>query len=129
MKRTNYHHRVLLVLALFTCGGCGGTSAGPVDASAARRALESALTAWQQGESPGSLKQSDPPITVQDLDWKNGVKLVEYEILPDAQLDRLNLHAHVKLTLEDASGNQTQKTVQYVVATDPVTTVFREFSM
>jgi hypothetical protein len=43
--------------------------------------LETALGAWQNGQSGGKVESHSPPIEVADADWLKGKKLENYEIL------------------------------------------------
>ena len=116
---------VLAAVALFLGAGCGGPAAGKPEPAKAKAALVATLDAWKSGASPESLK----PIVVQDMDWSAGLKLESYAIDPDAQDDTLSLRCPVTLSLVDGGGKKTERRVTYAVATAPVTTVFREFSM
>jgi hypothetical protein len=69
----------MLFLAGMTLSGCGkGYSP---KSGAARSALETALTAWQEGKAIGRIDGTTPPIEVEDGDWFNGKKLASFEIL------------------------------------------------
>src|SRR5437763_4708754 len=72
----------MLILAL---SGCSSSKAHAVDQPRAREALKTALDRWKQGESPKSLASSATPMTVQDLEWEGGAKLVDYQIVDDGQ--------------------------------------------
>ena len=108
--------------------GCSGTGphAPAVDPARAREALQTTLDGWKKGESIEALKAGSPSIVAQDFDWMAGRKLVGYEVLGDGKDDDANLRIPVRLTLRDAGGRESQKTVSYVVGTSPALTVFRE---
>ena len=63
------------------CGSGGGGSAAALSEETARQALESALTAWKNGQAPDSLAEATPAVKVVDSSWKGGQKLEGYEIL------------------------------------------------
>ena len=115
----------LLILML---SGCSSSSAHAVDAPQAREALKTALDHWKQGENPRSLSAAATPMTVQDLEWEGGAKLIDYQILDDGQPADANLRVKVKLTTSSAKagGKNTEKTVSYLVTTSPSVTVFRD---
>jgi len=76
----------------------------------ARKALEAALTAWQNGESP-QLANASPKVNAVDSRWKSGAKLARYEVLSEeANPDGPSFS--VKLTLQQPPG---EKTVRYIV--------------
>lgn len=118
---------IVTVAVALAVTGCGGApQAAAVDAPKARQALETALEGWKKGTPPDALQNGSPPMTVQDLDWTNGFKLVNYQIDEDTKEVDANVRITVKLTLKDPKGKEVQKQVRYVVGTSPSVTVFRE---
>lgn len=119
---------LLLALCLFfgTAGCTGQKHAAPVKPELARESLRTVLDSWKRGDDLASLRQASPSITVQDLDWKSGYKLLDYEIVGDGKYDDANLLCPVKLKMQDPKGNAVTREVTYMVGTDPVITVFRE---
>jgi hypothetical protein len=115
----------LLILAL---SGCSSSRAHAVDQPRAREALKTALDRWKQGDSPKSLASSATPMTVQDLEWEGGAKLIDYQIVDDGQPADANLRVKVRLTTSGtrAGGKNSEKTVSYLVTTSPSITVFRD---
>lgn len=116
---------LLAMLAVLSIAGCSGSVANPVDPDRARGALKSALDHWKSGGDPLSLPTSATPMTVQDLEWQSGAKLVDYEVLGDGDPADANLRVKVKLTLA-GKGKNAEKTVDYLVTTSPAVTVFRD---
>ena len=118
------------VAMILPMAGClGGASAHAVDPSRAREALKTALDGWKAGQTPQSFRDSSPPMTVQDLEWSGGGRLVDYQILDEGQARDANLRVHVKLILETPStrgSKRVEKTVWYLVGTSPSVTVFRD---
>ncbi|HEY1860013.1 MAG TPA: hypothetical protein VGG61_06645 [Gemmataceae bacterium] len=118
----------LLSLCLLA-GAAGCTSqkhAAPVNPDLARQSLRQVLDGWKRGDDLASFRQASPSITVQDMDWMSGCKLLDYEIVGDGKYDDANLLCPVKLKLQDPKGNAVNREVTYMVGTDPVITVFRE---
>ena len=116
-----------LAVAGAVAGCSGGPRAAPVAPDRAREALRTALDRWKQGDPPEALKGADPPIVVQDFDWMAGRRLVAYRVLGDGEDDDANLRIPVALTIAKADGGEARSDVTYVVGTDPVLTVFRDF--
>ena len=120
----------LVLVAALTLAGCRGSSvAYAVDPPRARDALKTALDTWKSGQTPDSLKSSSTPMTVQDLDWAGGAKLVDYQILDDGKALDANLSVRVKLVLDGRNkktGKANEKAVWYLVTTSPSVTVFRD---
>lgn len=111
---------------LMTMVGCGGGVPYPVKPDVARQTLTQVMESWKKGETPESLQQAPKKIVVQDMDWMSGSTLVGYEVLEDDKPVGANLVAKVKLQLRDKQGQQSEKTVTYLVGTSPALTVFRD---
>ena len=116
----------LAAALLATAAGCSRSSA-PVDAPRARQALVAALNGWRRGEAPAALQGASPALTVQDLDWMGGARLLDYQIAGDGREAGANLHIPARLTLRTPQGKELRKDVTYVVGTSPILTVFRAF--
>jgi hypothetical protein len=121
----------LLVFSCFCAtlvlAGCSRQQeAANVNVQLAKDCLLKTMESWKKGEDFVALKQASPSITVQDLDWKAGYKLLHYEIIGDGKYDDANLLCPVKLKLLDPQGKEVTRQVTYMVGTDPVITVFRE---
>jgi hypothetical protein len=118
-----------LASCLVLLGGCETAyRSAPVKPDVALQTLQTTLDEWKSGATLESLRKRTPEIVVQDLDWTRGKKLVAYEVLGNGEPVDANLIAKVKLTLQDAEGQNTEKTVTYVVGTSPVLTVFRDLT-
>jgi hypothetical protein len=116
-----------IVLAAVT--GCGSSSPRPADPAAARDALDRALTAWKDGKTSESLKETDPPIVVSDHLWKNGSRLMKYQIEPGDRSQGADQVFRVVLWLEaqKAKSKEKQEKTEYRVGTNPILTVNRGF--
>lgn len=116
-----------IALAVLVVGGCSGDSPDKflVKSDIARETLAKVLTSWQQGSTPESWQSRIPPVVVQDLEWSSGTKLDSFEVMGDGEAIDANLHCKVKLRLSDGPNGAGEKTVTYLVSTEPVLTVFR----
>ncbi len=120
------HRSLVAALAaalLAGCSGSGGT--GPVDAPKARETLAMVLDGWKRGDTPTSFASASPAVTVQDMDWSSGAKLVDYKVDADGKEMASSLYVPVTLTLRPKQGSEVRKTVSYIVNTSPIVTVFR----
>src|SRR5262245_14093405 len=86
-QRNHCRPGLLALLLGLVAVGCtsSGQRADPVDASRARESLRTALETWKKGEKPDALSKGSPGITVQDMDWENGCRLVAYEVIGDGK--------------------------------------------
>lgn len=83
----------------------------------ARLSLATALDAWKAGKAPDQIGATNPAINAQDIQWRDGKKLVAYEIVGPAPSEDQNRWFTVKLTLE---GAQPVETTYVVVGIDPI---------
>jgi hypothetical protein len=113
-----------LVLILLCAAGCGDPSPPVANPQHARVALETALNAWQKGETTESLKTGSPAIHFNDPDWRSKKKLVKYEIESEHAHGN-SWHCDVLLTIQDGAG-ATQQKVGYIIDTDPTLVVVRD---
>lgn len=108
--------------------GCGGpVRAKPVQSDLARKTLVEVLDHWKSGGNIEELRKRKPEIVAQEFFWTKGMKLQEYRLLDEGRSENANLRCEVELTLvSEDGGAPTKKTVNYLIGTDPVLTVFRE---
>jgi hypothetical protein len=108
--------------------GCGPRlqTARPVDSPMAIETLRIALETWKSGGTAADLRHHRPEIVAQDRDWMQGTELKDYELLGEHEVADANLHCNVRLILAGPNGQSVEKSVVYIVGTDPVLTVFRK---
>ncbi len=74
---------------------------------------------WRLGKKGGTIESLREAVAsevvVQDFDWINGLELLDYEVLGRGKEADANLIAHVKLTLKDREGTESEKRVTYLV--------------
>jgi hypothetical protein len=121
---TNRPAGALAVVMLLLVGGCGGAGGGGTEQEA-RTALTKALDAWKAGRSAADMRNEDPEVIVGDSDWKQGRKLVAYEI-GSGMFDGKNLRVPVTLTVAQPPRGNRKFVVNYIVGTRPVITIFRD---
>lgn len=118
----------LVVLMLVVSAGCGGNRAMPTASSkeVAKQSLEKALAKWAAGQPPESLATENPKIYVNDVDWKDGRKLKQFQLAGPAEEVGLQVRLPVTLDVEDASGQVVKNQVSYSVSTSPVVSIVRD---
>jgi hypothetical protein len=114
------------MLILATVGmslGCGGNPHDRYEpaASAARQAVDSALSTWKAGTKYGPIKDDSPEINVFDARWQAGKKLESYEILEEVKEQP---HPQFKVRIKLA-GKPEEINEYLVVGIDPLL-VFRD---
>jgi hypothetical protein len=114
------------LVMLVAVGGCGASATTAADPDVARKTLETVLASWKEGGKPDEWQEKSPKVVVQDFDWAAGAKLKSFELLGPGELRDANLICKVKLVVEKPSQGAAERTVTYVVGTDPVLTVFRD---
>lgn len=114
-----------IVWLLVTTAGCGHNARNlKLDKDVARESLAAFLDCWKAGGEPDSLKSRSPAIIGRDSDWDSGRKLVSFTLGPEID-DGTNLHVTTELIVTDGS-RQVARSVDYIVGTSPVITVFRD---
>ena len=116
-------------LALATVAGCGGKNYTPpaeADPAVARSALEKALDCWRLRITPEELGKADPAITVADYDWRDGRRLIEFQILSGEQPLGTSVHWPVRLKVVQANGREQWLDVTYIVSTNPIIHISRQ---
>ena len=83
------------------------------------------MESWKEGKTPEDLLNESPEIVVQEPEWNDGAKLLDYQIVSDDAPAGPNLITTVKLKLSKVDGTVTEKTATYVVGTSPKLTVYR----
>lgn len=114
-----------LAFILLALVGCKSSLDAPVDPNRAQQAIEGALEAWKQGESPTALQQKSPPVYFNESEWKAGKSLVEYQIGPVSLHGRQG-RCEVQLSLRDSAGKVTKRTIGYLIDTTPQVVITRE---
>ena len=97
----------------------------PATEEAAHGALTAALDAWKAGRKADEMRQQTPEVVVGDADWKQGRRLVGYQI-GTGMFDGKNLRVPVTLTIAQPPRGNRQLVVNYIVGTQPVVTLFRD---
>ncbi len=111
---------ILLGLCLAGCSRLPGKS----DYNTARSALEGALEQWKLGSDPAEWR-AQSKIVAGDPEWESGIKLKNYVIDDEVFDDGRNYHFKAILELVIKDGEVQKREGSYIVATNPVITVFR----
>src|SRR5438105_13483632 len=118
MKYDRFWPAFVFLGLLLAAPGCKRAAAAPVDPDKAREALRTTLSAWQNGESADALRKSSS-ITAADPKWKDGHRLIRYDIADKDQVVGCDLHCRVVLVLRGPDGKQTEEKAVFCVSTSP----------
>jgi hypothetical protein len=113
---------VLLAAVLAGCGADKGFERYVPAPEDARRALETALTAWQDGKPAGPITDTTPGVAVADTTRRPGQTLRSFRVLGEVSGNGPRCFA-VRLELDNPAETQTARYV--VVGIDPLW-VFRQ---
>ena len=114
----NASSRLIALLCLSAVLGCG--SSGHVPATdAARKSLESALSAWRDGKPVGPVEGASPAIQAEDAEWRAKKKLTAFEVVGEepGQAKDAPRRFKVKLTFE---GTPASDAVFVVFGNNPI---------
>jgi hypothetical protein len=125
MKNTLRPLVCVLLPAMLAVAGCGGRPPQPADPVQARAALELVLDTWKKGEQPETLKDRQPPVIAVDYDWRNGDRLLHYQVQNDEPFGA-DLRCQVVLSVQSKNGQAQKRKAVYSVGTAPALTVIRE---
>lgn len=105
----------LLLLSL--AGGCGrGHPFTQADLDRARKALETSLESWKKGERAERLRSLPEPIHFSEEGPRNGLRLLEFEIVNAQHTDADAMRFTVRLTVQDRKGKREVREATYAVA-------------
>jgi hypothetical protein len=113
-------------VALVGCEGTNYTPPSVADPAVARSALEKALDCWRLRITPEELRKAEPAITVSDEDWREGRRLIQFQILSGEQALGTSIHWPVRLKLVRADGREHLIEVIYIVSTSPIIHISRQ---
>lgn len=114
------------MVVLAACGASTGCRRSPdyiPSVKTSRQALETALSAWVNGQPVGPIDTVSPPVQVVDNAWWKGQRLASYEVL-DEETTKEGLPCFsVLLHKSKPSG---EETVRYVIVGKSPVWVYRE---
>ncbi len=105
---------IVAAISLILCisGGCLNSSdVHRVNGDVAMDVLTEVLQSWKDGKKPEDLTRKTPPVTVQDLDWMRGMRLLDFQIQDQTSPIDANLHCRVKLTMVDTNEVKQEKSL------------------
>ncbi len=119
----------LLAAGLLTLSGCGSTSAATGTApepDQAQAVLRQALDAWKSGAAHNALAGQSPAIRMADEEWLAGGKLIDFRLADPGQPVGPRVPCPAVLTVRDARGRSSQRTVLYQVSLAPTPMIVRQ---
>ncbi|MFO0844162.1 MAG: hypothetical protein U0797_17465 [Gemmataceae bacterium] len=105
----------LAALPALALGCKAGHKFSQAELDRARHALEATLDSWKRGEPPEKLRSLPEPIQFAEEWPKQGLKLLDYQVLGTEHTDMETMRFSVKLTVQDRRGKREERQVTYVV--------------
>lgn len=124
-KSSRRHLLYVAAVLLLQCG-CGPATAPMSDSTKAKELVQSMLDEWKAGTSMDTMKQRTPPIYLTEDLWRSNTKLEDYALVGESEVQGSNIRFQVKLKCTNKSGKAVEKSVRYLVTTQPALTMVRE---
>jgi hypothetical protein len=118
-------NRAPLLLAVLLAVGCGPELPPSVDPGEAGTQLRAVLDAWKAGDAFDSLAARNPPVVFNEPLWRDGARLVSYE-LGEVQLHGRQGTCKVRMTVVDRDGKSVERRIGYQIDTTPAVVITRE---
>jgi hypothetical protein len=118
-------HLYLLTLSLGFFSGCS-RDIKPADVDQAGPALRTALEAWKGGGSQDELASQNSPIIMNEDDWREGKRLLDYKLEGTGSMYRRQVVWWVQIKLQDKSGKTEDRRAKYVIDTTPRLVIVRD---
>ena len=112
--------------SVISLAGCGKPLPENVDLEQARQALQTALDAWKAGKSNAELGSLQPPIVMNEADWTNGGRLLDYTMNEKGTLDGRQVRWVVQIKLQDKTGKASERKATYIIDTIPRIVIVRD---
>ncbi len=106
--------------------GCSPAAVPMSDTNKAKELVQSMLDEWKAGTSMDGMKLRNPPIYVTEDLWRSSAKLDDYALVGESEVLGSNIRFQVKLKCTNKSGKLIEKSVRYIVTTQPALTMVRE---
>ncbi|MBN2578744.1 MAG: hypothetical protein JXB10_07100 [Pirellulales bacterium] len=120
----NCRYLIVFFTVLLAAGCSSRPPAPPYDSKRAREILILVLDAWKENRV-GTLARRTPPVRFEDEDCRNGLRLTDYRIAPDASFTGPFDDVTVTLLLLDRRGNKLETPAAYQIALQPRLSVLR----
>jgi hypothetical protein len=119
--------RLLLgVLCLGLLQGCNKGPGENADLEQAGPALRTALETWKSGSSQQDLASQNPPILMNEVDWREGKRLLSYQMDEAGALHGRQVVWRVQIKLQDKSGKTEDRKAKYIIDTTPRLVIVRD---
>ena len=106
--------------------GCVKGPAESADINQAGPALRTALEAWKSGKSQQELADQQPSIIMNEDDWRERKRLIDYRMEEEGTLHGRQVVWRVQIKLQDKSGKAEDHKAKYVIDTTPRIVIVRD---
>jgi hypothetical protein len=116
----------LVILGLCLLQGCSRGLGPKADLDEAGPALRTALDAWKNGSSQQDLANQSPSIIMNEDDWREGKRLLDYKMDEAGSMFGRQVVWWVQLKLQDKSSKTEDSRAKYVIDTTPRLVIVRD---
>jgi hypothetical protein len=116
----------LAALCLCFLQGCGKGAGDNADLNEAGPALRTALEAWKSGSPQKELANLNPPLLMNEDDWREGKRLMDYKMDEAGTLQGRQVVWRVQIKVQDKNGKTENVRAKYVVDTTPRIVIVRD---
>jgi hypothetical protein len=89
-------------------------------------ALKTALDAWRSGSSQKDLESQNPSILMNEDDWREGKRLMNYKMEEGGTMYGRQVVWWVQISLQNKTGETEDRTAKYVIDTTPRLVIARD---
>ncbi len=116
----------MLPLLLCLAGGCSRWSYEDASPDKAGPALRTALEAWKSGKTPKDLTAQTPSIVMNEGDWEEGKRLVNFVMDEQGSMVGRQVRWKVQVKLQDRDGRVVDRKIAYIIDTTPRLVIVRD---
>ncbi len=106
--------------------GCNKGPQEAADLDRAGPALQAALEAWKEGKSQQELTNRTPSVVMNEDDWREGKKLMDYKMEETGMLQGRQIVWWVQLKLDRKLGKVEDRRAKYIIDTTPRIVIVRD---
>jgi hypothetical protein len=116
---------ISIALLLLVLSGCSRGLDPDSDRDVAASALRTAMEAWKSGKAPDDLANEQPPIIMNEDDWRSGKRLLDFKV-EESGLSGRQIRCKVQIKLREKDGRTVERNAIYIIDTTPRIVIVRD---